>query len=139
MIFNTLREVKDSILLQKYSRQEFISLMRRLLFIINDIPAKKLEWLKYLTRYQIEISSFMTLRSRRNLSEHLKRDFDNLTEYDKLKEQILFHEKGVITKLYDHVQEWNADKMETLLENSLGLTWIDHIETKYPIFVQFHP
>ena len=69
LIFNTLREVKDSILLQKYSRQEFISLMRRLLFIINDIPAKKLEWLKYLTRYQIS-QLIYDLRSRKNLSKH---------------------------------------------------------------------
>ncbi len=132
LIFNTLREVKDSILLQKYSRQEFISLMRRLLFIINDIPAKKLEWLKYLTRYQIS-QLIYDPSLEKEFIRTLKRDFDNLTEYDKLKEQILFHEKEVITKLYDHVQEWNADKMETLLQNSLRLTWIDHIETKYPI------
>ena len=106
--------------------------MRRLLFIVNDIPAKKLEWLKYLTRYQIsQLIYDPTLE--KEFIRTLKRDFDNLTEYDKLKEQILFHEKEVITKLYDHVQEWNADKMETLFQNSLRLTWIDHIETKYPI------
>ena len=132
LIFNTLREVKDSIQLQKYSRQEFISLMRRLLFIINDIPAKKLEWLKYLTRYQISQLIFDPSLEKEFIRT-LKQDFDNLSEYDKLKEQILFHEKEVIKKLYDHLQEWNADKMESLFQNSLRLTWIDHIETKYPI------
>ena len=132
LIFNTLREVKDSILLQKYTRQEFISLMRRLLFIINDIPAKKLEWLKYLTRYQIS-QLIYDPSLEKEFIRVLKQDFDNLAEYDKLKEQISFHEKGVITKLYDYLQDWNADKMETLLQNSIRLTWIDHIETKYPI------
>ncbi|HEX6226507.1 MAG TPA: AAA domain-containing protein, partial [Chryseolinea sp.] len=123
LIFNTLREVKDSILLQKYSRQEFISLMRRLLFIINDIPAKKLEWLKYLTRYQISQLIYDPTLDKEFIRT-LKQDFDNLSEYDKLKEQITFHEKEVITKLFDHLQEWNAEKMEALFQNSLRLTWI---------------
>lgn len=132
LIFNTLREIKDSVILQKYSRQEFISLMRRLLFIVNDIPAKKLEWLKYLTRYQISQLIYDPSLDKEFIKT-LKRDFDNLAEYDKLKEEILFHEKEVIAKLFDHVQEWNADMMEKLFQNSLRLTWIDHIETKYPI------
>jgi hypothetical protein len=132
LIFNTLREIKDSIILQKYSRQEFISLMRRLLFIVNDIPQKKIEWLKYLTRYQIsQLIHDPTLE--KEFIKTLKRDFDNLAEYDKLKEGILFHEKEVIGKLCDHVQEWSAADMEKLFQNSLRLTWIDHIETKYPI------
>ena len=132
LIFNTLREVKDSILIQKYSRKEFISLMRRLLFIINDIPAKKLEWLKYLTRYQISQLIYDPTLDKQFIKT-LKQDFDNLSEYDKLKEEILFHEKEAITKLYDQLQEWDSEKMETLFQNSLRLTWIDHIETKYPI------
>ncbi len=132
LIFNTLREIKDSLILQKYSRQEFISLMRRLLFIVNDIPEKKIEWLKYLTRYQIsQLIHDPTLE--KEFLKVLKKDFDNLAEYDKLKEGILFHEKEVINKLYDHVEVWDADKMEYVFQNSLRLTWIDHIETKYPI------
>lgn len=132
LIFSTLREVKDSIVLPKYTRQEFISLMKRMLFIVNDIPAKKLDWLKYLTRYQISQLIFdPTLE--KEFVKTLKRDFDNLAEYDKLKEEISFHEKEVITKLFDHLGEWNSEKMEKLLQNTLRLTWIDHIETKYPI------
>ena len=132
LIFNTLREIKDSVVLQKYTRQEFMSLMRRLLFIVNDIPVKKLDWLKYLTRYQISQLIYDPTLDREFIKT-LKQDFDNLAEYDKLKEDILFHEKEVITKLFDHLQEWDADKMEKLFQNSLRLTWIDHIETKYPI------
>jgi hypothetical protein len=132
VIFNNLREVKDSIHVQGYSRTEFISLMRRLLFIVNDIPAKKIEWLKYLTRYQLSQLIFdPTLE--KQFVKTLKKDFDNLAEYDKLKEAVTFHEKEVITKLYDHLQEWDFVKMEELFQNSLRLTWIDHIETKYPI------
>ncbi len=132
LIFNTLREVKDSIHLQKYSRTEFISLMRRLLFIVNDIPAKKLEWLKYLTRYQISQLIFDPSLEKEFIRT-LKKDFDNLAEYDKLKEDITFHEKEVFAKLFDHLEEWNSEKMEILFQNSLRLSWIDHIETKYPI------
>jgi MoxR-like ATPase len=132
LIFNTLREIKEAVVLEKYSRQEFISLMRRLLFIVNDIPAKKNEWLKYLTRYQIsQLIYDPTLE--KEFIKTLKRDFDNLAEYDKLKEGITFHEKEVITKLYDHLETWDDEQMAPLFQNSLRLTWIDHIETKYPI------
>jgi hypothetical protein len=132
LIFNTLREVKDSIIVQKYSRQEFISLMKRLLFIVNDIPAKKEEWLKYLTRYQISQLIYDPTLEKQFLKT-LKKDFDNLAEYDKLKEDLVFHEKEVISRVYDELLEWNAGNMEALFQNSLRLTWIDHIETKYPI------
>lgn len=132
LIFNTLREIKDSVIVEKYTRQEFISLMRRLLFIVSDIPQKKNEWLKYLTRYQISQLIYDPSLDKEFIKT-LKRDFDDLAEYDTLKETITFHEKEVITRLYDHLQEWDADKMEALLQNSLRLTWIDHIEMKYPI------
>ena len=132
LIFNTLREVRDAIKLPQYTRQQFITLMKRLLFIVNDIPAKKEEWLRYLTRYQISQLIFdPTLE--KEFIKTLKRDFENLAEYDKLREQVTFEEKEVITKLFDHLGEWDADKMEDLLQNTLRLTWIDHIETKYPI------
>ena len=132
LIFNTLREVREAIVLPQFTRAQFISLMKRLLFIVNDIPAKKEEWLRYLTRYQISQLIFdPTLE--KEFIKTLKRDFDNLAEYDKLKEEVSFDEKEVITKLFDHVGEWDADKMESLFQNTLRLTWIDHIETKYPI------
>jgi hypothetical protein len=132
LIFNTLHEVKEIIPVKDYTRQEFISLMKRLLVIINDIPAKKSEWLKYLTRYQISHLIFDPSLEKEYIKT-LKRDFDNLAEYDKLKEQILFHEKEVLDKLIDHLQEWDSEQMVDLFQNSLRLTWIDHIETKYPI------
>src|SRR5690606_38769312 len=109
-----------------------ISLMRRLLFIVSDIPEKKNEWLKYLTRYQISQLIYDPTLDKEFIKT-LKRDFDDLAEYDQLKDTITFHEKEIITRLYDHLQEWDADKMEALLQNSLRLTWIDHIEMKYPI------
>src|SRR5205085_965739 len=43
------------------------------------------------------------------------------------------HEKDVIARLYDHAGGWQVEEQETLLQNSLRLCWIEHIESKFPI------
>ena len=132
LLFNTLREVKGAINIQKYSRKEFTALMRDMLFIIKDVPFKKTEWLRHLTLYQVKQLIHEPSREQ-DFSKALQRDFDGLCEYDRLKEELKFFEKDAMLKLHDHLDKWNATEMEKLFQNSLRLAWIDHIETKYPI------
>ncbi len=130
--FGSMPEVNKVIDVQKYNRLEFHNLFRELLGILSDIPDRKAMWLRYLSPFQI----------RRLIDEPelevefkkvLKRDFDNLCEFDKLKDELATHEKDVVIKLHDHVGIWDATLIESCFQNSLRLAWIDHIETKYPI------
>jgi hypothetical protein len=61
----------------------------------------------------------------------LRSDFDSLCDFDKLKENLLPHEHAVIGRLHEAVG-WDVPKQESLLQNSLRLAWIEHIEAKYP-------
>src|SRR6187551_749226 len=125
IIFNSLREIKEGINVQMYSRKEFIGMLHELLSIVKPVPEKKAAWLVHLSAYQI-----------RHLSEEeglaslyvksLRKDFDNLCEYDKLKEELTVHEKSVISRLYSDLKEWDAKQIEILFQNSLRLAWIDH-------------
>ncbi len=132
LIFNSLREVNKAINVQGLSRKEFIDLLQQLLKAVSGIPAKKKEWLHYLSLYQYR-HLVQTPALESEYIQTLKRDFDNLCAYDKLKAGLRSYEKEVIERLNDHLKDWDAASMENLFQNSLRLAWIDHIETKYPV------
>ena len=104
--------------------------------MIRNVPGRREEWYKYLTPFQVK----QLVLDPAKQSEYLKglqRDFDNLCEYDKLKEELKPYERDVITRLCDHVTGWSVPVMEEVFLNSLRLAWIDHIETKrYQFYVR---
>lgn len=131
LILNTLREVKEGLPPKKYSRAAFIDVLTDLLEIVSGLKERKKEWLKYITPFQFrhltanpesEVEYLKTLRS----------DFDSLCDFDRIKENLHPHERDTINKLYDKIGEWNPDRLENLLQNSLRLAWIEHIEAKNP-------
>ncbi|HEY8935728.1 MAG TPA: AAA domain-containing protein [Cyclobacteriaceae bacterium] len=130
--FSSLREVQEHIHVQTLSRTDFGILLRGLLEGVKDIAEKKANWLAWLSPFQVRV-----LTSEASLVNAfvmaLKKDFDNLCEFDKLKEELLSHERDVIIRAHDYLQIWDATQLESLFQNSLRLAWIDHIETKYPI------
>ncbi len=132
LVFNTIRQFKRAINVQKYTRRQFNTLMLDILSIVKQIPARKSEWTKHLTPYQVtQLIHDPSLEQ--EYRKTLQRDFDSLCEYDKLKEDLQSFEKDTITKLHNHLNDWNATAIESLFQNSLRLAWIDHIETKYPV------
>jgi hypothetical protein len=63
----------------------------------------------------------------------LSDDFDALCDFDNLKHELSEYERAVIDKLIE-LKEYNGeDEILNTFYNSLWLTWIDHIETKYPV------
>jgi hypothetical protein len=132
LIFNSLREMREVIHVQRYSLSEFQQTIRSVFTIISTIPFHRNDWQSYLSPYQVRqlvtepnrVTEFISL---------LRTDFDNLCAYDKLKEAMPLHEIETVQKLYDFVKEWDADAFESLFQNSIRLAWLDHIETRFPV------
>ncbi len=131
LIFNTLREVKEGLHPKKYALPAFISVLTDLLAIVSDLKARKKGWLKYITPYQLRHLIADPAREADYLKT-LRKDFDNLCDFDQIKEKLQTYEKDTIHKLHDKVGEWNPAFMEALFQNSLRLAWIEHIEAKNP-------
>lgn len=132
IIFNTIREVNEVLDPSTITRYEFNRIFHKLLSICSEIPGKKSIWLKHLTSFQIrQLIQDPSLAD--EFVDTLKTDFDNLCEFDKLKDSLTEIELTVIHKLYENVGRWDNGKLETLLRNSLALHWIDYIEVKYPV------
>ncbi|HEY9487108.1 MAG TPA: AAA domain-containing protein, partial [Chryseosolibacter sp.] len=131
LIFNTLREVKDGIHPKKHTRTSFVQVLTDLLAIVEDLKEKKKVWLKYITAFQFRYLVSDPSREKEFLKT-LRRDFESLCDFDRIRENLVSHEKDTINKLFDKAGSWDADALDKLLQNSLRLAWIEHIEAKNP-------
>jgi hypothetical protein len=130
--FSSLREIRSIVNPEVLSRNEFHALMRDLLDALKDIPSKKEEWQRWLSPFHIK-QIIAEPACVEKLIKTLHHDFDNLCEYDNLKADLSTTEENVILKLYESNGSWDEEKLEALFENSIRLSWIDHIEVKDPI------
>ncbi len=131
LIFNSLREVKEGLHPKKYTRASFIDVLKDLLQIVGELKDKKKGWLKYITQFQFRHLVSNPDKEQEYLKT-LRKDFESLCDFDRIRENLASHEKDTLNKLYDKVGEWDADALEKLFQNSLRLAWIEHIEAKNP-------
>lgn len=131
LIFNSVRSFKEFFNVQKLEYHSFKEKLEALFVIIKDVHIKEASWEVYLSPNQInKIAQQEDLAP--EMKKSLKKDFDALCEYDKIKDQLSPVEHVVIEKLMD--TELNTTEgVVSLFQNSLRLSWIEHIETKYPI------
>ena len=130
-IFRRQRNFKEYFNVPQLKFDQLKKTLQQLIKIMKDLPAHKQKWLSYLTPQQINnvINDAEMVGS---YQKELQQEFDNICEYDRLKDELSGYHNAVVSKLYE---VWQADGPEitALFENSLKLAWIDHIETKYPV------
>lgn len=106
--------------------------LTELLNLLSDVPLKRQQWSSYLKDWKI--GSLLTNPSASGpLLSSLERDFDALCEYDSLKNQFSEIENAVLGKLLDHTSSRTEQGLVDLFQNSIRLSWIDYIESKYPV------
>lgn len=132
LMLESIRELRETINVQKLSRLQFTELLQNVFENIGKIPTQRKNWEHYLTSYQIQILIHKPTEVK-DFVQALRQDFDNLVEYDKLKESLQEYEREVIHKLSDETGVWTIDVIESLFQNSIRLAWIEHIEIKFPI------
>jgi hypothetical protein len=132
LTLQSIRELQKIINIQKLSHGEFVTLLQEVFAVIGEIPAQRSQWEQYLTPFQIRTLIHKPARAPEFIKS-LRLDFDNLIEYDKLKESLQAYETEVIVRLHDDLGEWNSLTVEGVFQNSIRLAWIEHIEIKYPV------
>jgi DNA polymerase IIIc chi subunit len=129
--FSELRWIKTFIDPASHTLKEFVHKIDQLYTILNQIHEYKVRWANYLTPIQINyITQFPDEVP--HLVRTVKQDFDALCEFDALSENLTADEKSIISRLNDHTQSWEAEKITPLFINSLSMAWIDHLEAKHP-------
>jgi len=131
-IFINVRNFPDYFNIPAISYKELRSSTESLIKVLEKIPGKKLAWERYLEPIQVQEILNKTYDNTR-LKNILNKDFVDLCDFDKLRDDFLDFEASVIVKINEILEQYNEDEIIKIFDNSLRLLWIDHIETKYPV------
>lgn len=132
LLFTSLREVQQHITPTRFTHQSFAALLEQLASVLTEIIPAREKWDQALSTYQVRaLLGDPSLGE--TLVQTLQTDFEDLVAYDELRNQLSANEKIVIEKLYQEIQQWEETAFVKLIQNSLRLEWLNHLETKYPV------
>ena len=131
LIFVSLRNFKEYFNTQKLTYKELEREFEELFRNIQHIPDLWVRWNLYFTKTQLHRMAYEPgwIEVVENTLQH---DFDSLCDFDSLSEEMPIHEVEVANRTIQEMGNFDVDKFEDILNNSLRLQWIEHIETKYP-------
>jgi AAA domain/Protein of unknown function (DUF4011) len=132
LIFASLREIQGLINPARMGFNEFHNTFKALLKTIYDIPRQKNVWQESLSAYQIrQLLEQPELKA--SFASSLRNDFEDLAAFDTLKHGLSSNERAVIEKSFQFIGAWKPVEFEKIIQNSIRLEWLHHLETKYPI------
>lgn len=102
--------------------------------LADDVVDNRKQWARYLSEDMIdkivhgkaEVST---------LQEVLRHDFDQLIEFDKLKNELLVYEAQIMQELVEEGSTATEEEKIALFRNSIRLQWLEYLEEKYPIIL----
>ena len=132
LIFYSYRNFKEYFNIEQLTYNELSEKIEALYRVIDHIPDAWNRWAVFFNENQLrKITSDdeWLLRVRTTL----ERDFDDLCDFDSLRESMPQFEIDVSNAVLEVLNEFEAGIFEKIVLNSLRLHWIDHMETKYPV------
>ncbi len=107
---------------------QFSQAVTATLTVAETVQNQRSDWQTYLTNAQIE-RVWADEDAAPVLQSALRNDFDVLVDMDRLKDQFSATEADVVSRLSATLPtDWVS-----LFQNTLRLTWIEHIEREYPL------
>ncbi|MFN6945779.1 MAG: AAA domain-containing protein [Cytophagaceae bacterium] len=127
-----LRSIKDYLNISGLERKEFIKIIKKVVKIISEVPGEKKLWLKYFTARQVS-KVLSDYEYPLELQSVLKKDFESLVEFDRIKKEFSENERLVMERLFEQSKDKPVEYAVDLFRNSIRLEWIEHIESKHPV------
>lgn len=129
--YQTLRSFKNFFSFKNLTRKTFKEKVEDLFKSINKASEKYNDWQSTYNSYQIN-KVISDEQFAHNMIKALQEDFESLVEFDQIKDSFDEYELAVLEELIGEVGH-SEEKVLQLLDNSLKMEWIRHIEEKYPI------
>lgn len=129
-VAQTIRSLSDYLNVGKLEHDNYHKRLDQLVSLVQKVPQQLSLWSRYINIHQIR-AIILKKEDPQKLEKLLKKDFDAICEYHKLKNDLNSEE----TKVLDEINSNSAGTIDERLElfkNSLSLAWIDHIESKFP-------
>lgn len=132
MLFTSFRNFTEYFPIHQNSEQELVDKIERLYQKIDHIPIAWAGWQVYFTVSQLrKLTTDSPWFNRFRIA--LDRDFESLCQFDLLKQEMPSYELHIIEHALEGRSNQSPEQIVNLIDNSLRLQWIEHIETKYPI------
>lgn len=129
LLFSGFTNFREYFNLQKFTAAEYGSKVKELITALKELPKKRTVWNKYILPRQIDLL-LLSDEFYKQLKNRIGKDFDAICEFDKLKEAFSEAQLAVVDKL-EELEGHSDEQLLAIFENSLRLSWIDHIESKY--------
>ena len=129
--YQKLRSFKDFFSFKDLSLSDFKITVSKLFEIISEAKSKYQDWQEIYNLFQIN-NIINNDEFSDKLIKAIKDDFESLVEFDKVNEGFKDYEKSILKDITNEVGHQENDVL-SLLDNSLKIVWINHIEEKYPI------
>lgn len=129
-VAETVRTLNDYLPLPTLDHPQYLEGLTSLKNLSSEFYRQVALWNKYIHNHQIH-SIVSKKDDIHHLKRLLKRDFDALCEYHKLKNSFSTEESQTLDKIIAYNPS-DIEQAIVLFKNSLSLAWIDHIERKYP-------
>lgn len=127
---NAIRSLPEYIAAPEYELDTYKERIKALADMLDLVPEKINHWKGHLSENQIRML-MMGRQDGAEAAKLLKKDFDSLIEYHKLRDGLSNVQKDVLRKLTeDYLSKDHALK---LFQNSIALAWIAHLEAKFPV------
>lgn len=129
-VAQTVRSLNDYLPVSRHEHEAYRKRLDQLLALLHKIPQQLSLWSRYVNIHQIR-AIILKKEDPKQLEKLLKKDFDAICEYHRIKSELTSEETKVLDKITTD-NRGSVDEGLTLFKNSLSLAWIDHIESKYP-------
>ncbi|WP_143960336.1 AAA domain-containing protein [Litoribacter populi] len=118
----------------KFDFEFFHLTLEELLGITHLIEHKLNQWERYLSTVQIR-HLLTTIKNEgiENFKKNLDEEYTELVMLDKLRRKVRKVDLEIMNKLAQQYSELSFDEIKWRFLSGLRESWIDHIETKYPV------
>lgn len=130
--YQKMRALKEYIAPKKKEKDLFIARLNEITTLLQALPGQLVRWRRFFSIPQLR-EIFSDHLDIEQLEITLSKDFDSLCDFDQMNDQLRIEERRVVEKLQELSDEGNPQEWPEIFENSVKLSWIEHIEQKYPI------
>lgn len=132
--FDSFANFKEFFPLKNSSAKIFGEKLKKIGSILQELPNKRSIWNQYILPKQID-SMLSRASYVESLKKSVRKDFDVLISLDKIRVSFIEGERATIDKLIDQGIS-SKEEAIALFDNSIRLSWINHIENKYPVLTK---
>ncbi|MBC6411028.1 MAG: DUF4011 domain-containing protein [Ekhidna sp.] len=128
-VAQTVRPLNDLTPISKKDHSAYTEGLKAVIKLIEEVSKKLRIWGKYVNIHQVR-ALMLGKEDPKQSGRILKKDFDALCTYHKLKDSLTSEERKVLDEMTSISN--TGQEAITIFNNSIALAWINHIESKYP-------